>query len=71
MTRNPILNRLPILIVWAVLFCTALPAHAQALTPSEAKTIAEEVYIYGYPLITMEMTRRVMTNVSEVKGTRA
>lgn len=70
MKRNPILNRLPILIVWAVLFCTAFPAHAQALTPSEAKTIAEEVYIYGYPLITMEMTRRVMTNVSEVKGTR-
>jgi hypothetical protein len=70
MKRNPILNRLPILIVWAVLFCTAFPAHAQALTPSEAKTIAEEAYIYGYPLITMEMTRRVMTNVSEVKGTR-
>lgn len=31
---------------------------------SEATTIAEEAYIYGYPLVTMEMTRRVMTNVA-------
>jgi hypothetical protein len=28
----------------------------------EAIEIAEEAYIYGYPLVTMEMTRRVMTN---------
>lgn len=32
--------------------------------------IATDAYIYGYPLVTMEMTRRVMTNVAEVKGTR-
>ena len=30
-----------------------------------------EAYIYGYPLVTMEMTRRVMTNVREPEGTRA
>jgi len=45
-------------------------AHAGDITPAEAKAIAEEAYIYGYPLVTMEMTRRVMTNVTEVKGTR-
>lgn len=33
--------------------------------------IATDAYIYGYPLVTMEMTRRVMTNVAEPKGTRA
>ena len=33
--------------------------------------IASEAYIYGYPLVTMEMTRRVITNVAEPKGTRA
>lgn len=32
--------------------------------------IATDAYIYGYPLVTMEMTRRVMTNVAELKGTR-
>ena len=30
-----------------------------------------EAYIYGYPLVTMEMTRRVMTNVAKSEGTRA
>lgn len=37
----------------------------------EAKKIAEEAYIYGYPLVTMDMTRRIMTNVDKEEGTRA
>jgi len=32
---------------------------------------AVEAYIYGYPLVTMEMTRRVMTNVRGPEGSRA
>lgn len=32
---------------------------------------ATNAYIYGYPLVTMEMTRRVMTNVASVEATRA
>lgn len=31
--------------------------------------IASDAYIYGYPLVTMEMTRRVITNAAEVEGT--
>lgn len=33
--------------------------------------LASDAYVFGYPLVTMEMTRRVMTNVAEPKGTRA
>jgi hypothetical protein len=32
---------------------------------------ALEAYTFAYPLVTMEYTRRVMTNVAEAKGTRA
>jgi len=33
--------------------------------------LATDAYIYGYPLVTMEMTRRVVTNVAKPEGTRA
>jgi len=33
--------------------------------------LATDAYIYGYPLVTMEMTRRVLTNVAAPEGTRA
>ena len=31
--------------------------------------IATDAYIYGYPLVTVEMTRRVLTNAANVEGT--
>jgi hypothetical protein len=62
--------------IWvvALLLCSPFAAtNAQAankVSVQESRQIAEDVYIYGYPLITMEMTRRVMTNVSVPEGTR-
>lgn len=38
---------------------------------SEDFATASDAYIYGYPLVTMEMTRRVVTNVAKPEGTRA
>jgi hypothetical protein len=32
--------------------------------------LATDAYIYGYPLVTMEMTRRIITNVAAPVGTR-
>ncbi len=37
----------------------------------EPRDTAIEAYMFGYPLVTMEMTRRVMTNVAAPEGTRA
>jgi len=37
----------------------------------EAREIAIEAYIYAYPLVTMEITRRVMTNVEKPEGSKA
>ena len=39
-----------------------------ALSEQEAFDLGLEAYIYGYPLVTMEMTRRVMTNVAFPDG---
>ena len=33
--------------------------------------LATDAYVFGYPLVTMEYTRRVMTNVASLEGTRA
>jgi len=46
-------------------------SHAQSLSPAEAQQIAEDAYIYGYSLITTEVTRVQMTNVSKVEVLRA
>jgi hypothetical protein len=41
------------------------------VTETEAVEIGTDAYIYGYPLVTMEMTRRVMTNVATPDGQHA
>jgi hypothetical protein len=37
---------------------------------AEDFAIGSDAYVYGYPLVTMEITRRVITNVPAVEGTR-
>jgi hypothetical protein len=59
------------------LLAIGLPAHAQlsdiggafAHSPETAtRDLAIEAYIFGYPLVTMEMTRRVLTNAAKPEG---
>ncbi|MGY3544860.1 hypothetical protein ACVWZ4_000353 [Bradyrhizobium sp. USDA 4472] len=42
----------------------------RAIEGGEDFWLATDAYVYGYPLVTMEVTRRVITNVSAVEGTR-
>src|SRR5215813_13090589 len=43
---------------------------SRAIEGGEEFWLATDAYIYGYPLVTMEVTRRVITNVPSVQGTR-
>ena len=60
-------------IAAGLLACGPIEARAKpaALTAREAFDIATEAYIFGYPLVTMDLTRRVMTNAREPEGMRA
>jgi hypothetical protein len=51
-------------------FAQSSPASG-ALSADEAAQIATDAYIYGYPLITVDMTRRIVTNVAAPVGLHA
>jgi hypothetical protein len=67
-------NSLSAILLGAV-FCLALAggrtASAAALSPEEAQAIAVDAYIYGYSLVTTEVTRVQMSNVPAVETMRA
>jgi hypothetical protein len=46
-------------------------AKAASLSPTEARQIAEDAYVYGYSLITTDVTRVQMSNVPKVEGLKA
>jgi hypothetical protein len=50
---------------------TAVAKVEDAAQELEARETAIEAYIYAYALVTMDQTRRVMTNVAAPEGTRA
>jgi len=61
-------RRTVILVVFFLLFSLALTASAQQkaqekakLSPAEVEKIAKEAYIFGYPLVLMDVTRQVGT----------
>ena len=67
-----ILRTLVVLLFTGLAIATTAPAvQAQGLREDEAFKIGTEAYVYGYPLVTMEYTRRVMTNAAKQEGTHA
>lgn len=57
--------------LFAVLIPTQAAKDPGPVLGQQAFDIGTEAYIYGYPLVTMEMTRRVMTNTARPDGTHA
>jgi hypothetical protein len=70
-------TRLSLTVIALSVALAGHPARAQheglvgEVRKLEARETAIDAYIYGYPLVTMEMTRRVMTNVAAPSGTHA
>jgi hypothetical protein len=65
---------LSVLAMSLAVLLAAAPAWAQTgskVSEPEATQIGIEAYIYGYPLVTMEMTRRVLTNVAAPEAQKA
>jgi hypothetical protein len=59
-------------LMFGLVALTGVQSAAQAqLDERQVSEIGVEAYVYGYPLVTMEITRRVMTNAAELKGTHA
>ncbi|WP_246696916.1 DUF1254 domain-containing protein [Methylobacterium planeticum] len=49
----------------------AAPTHAEMPSADEAREIATDAYVYAYPLVIMELTRRKSTNVPQATTTMA
>jgi hypothetical protein len=62
---------LPVLFCHTIMLFCGTALSAEKPTKDEYVQIATDAYIYGYPLVTMEMTRRISTNVAKPTGTRA
>jgi hypothetical protein len=52
-------------------FTMTLSARAETLSAAAARQIAEDAYVYGYSLITTEVTRVQMSNVAKAEELRA
>jgi hypothetical protein len=59
-------NLIAVALVAAVAFTTS-GTQAQDITPAEARVIAQEAYIYFYPLVIMDVSRKHFTNIEERK----
>src|SRR5262249_30245511 len=79
--KGDVMNRRLLTALFITAFCLAMLAchsgpgssvKAQSSPGVEqAVSDAVDVYVYGYPLVTMDMTRQQMTNVATPEGNHA
>ena len=65
------MNRSTIALISGLMLFPVFSFTAQAqsaVTEQEAQSIARDAYIYFYPLVTMDVTRKQLTNVEPGKG---
>jgi len=58
-------------LVGSMLSCSTASKDQANLSHKDRQKIAKEAYIYGYPLVLMDMSRRVSTNVSKADAEHA
>ncbi len=59
-------------IIALILAATGTSAHAaNPITPEEVHSIGIEAYIYFYPIVTMDVTRKQMANTERPEGMQA
>ena len=63
-TKPPFLTRTLICgLIAAGSLHASLTSYAESITPEEAHAIGVEAYLYFYPFVTMDITRKQLTNV--------
>jgi hypothetical protein len=65
------MSRSTIALILGLFLCSVFSLTAQAqstIAEQEAQSIAVDAYIYFYPLVTMDVTRKQLTNVEPGKG---
>jgi hypothetical protein len=49
----------------------SLTSNAESISPEDAHAIGVEAYLYFYPFVTMDITRKQLTNVEHAEGINA
>jgi hypothetical protein len=71
-TKSSLLRRtLPCVLIAIGSLTASLTSHAESISPEEAHAIGVDAYLYFYPLITMDLTRKQLTNVEHTEGFHA
>ena len=66
-----LIRTLTCVLITAGSFHASLTSHAESTSSEEAHAIGVDAYLYFYPLVTMDITRKQLTNVERAEGISA